>query len=62
MGEIEKVDGGLCGSSGEVICGFPVHSAASVYPLMEGEDWNKTLASIRNDGNDPPFGDATNYK
>lgn len=47
MSENELVDGSSGEQPVEVICGHPVHPAASAYPLMEGQDWENLLASIR---------------
>jgi hypothetical protein len=49
MSENEFVDGSSGERPVEVMCGHSVHPAASAYPLMEGQDWEKLLASIRRD-------------
>jgi len=46
MSENENVSGGD-GESGENICGYPVHPAASAYPLMIGKDFDELVASVQ---------------
>jgi DNA-binding NarL/FixJ family response regulator len=32
------------------ICGFPVHPAAEAFPLLQGEEFNKLVASVKENG------------